>query len=126
MPTLLPWLFMRCFLPCGMVRHHSPGSRGPRRRSHLPARGQGTGRGAGNGSGNDSGPRAAGASLGPQSGVAVLGHRSSLQLFFLVTQLPASAKGSIDVDQVESDVARGDRQLVLLLDLRGFQIKNSC
>ena len=48
-----------------------------------------------------------------------------LQLFFLATQLPASAKGSIDVDQVESDVARGDRQLVLLLDLRGFQIKNS-
>ena len=48
-----------------------------------------------------------------------------LQLFFLATQLPASAKGSIDVDQVESNVARGDRQLVLLLDLRGFQIKNS-
>ena len=50
---------------------------------------------------------------------------SPLRLFFLVAQLPASAKGSIDVDQVESDVARGDRQLVLLLDLRGFQIKNS-
>ena len=48
-----------------------------------------------------------------------------LQLFFLVTQLPAAAKGSIDVDQVECDVARGDRQLVLLLDLRGFQIENS-
>ena len=44
---------------------------------------------------------------------------------FLQPQLPASAQGSIDVDQVESDVARGDRQLVLLLDLRGFQIEDS-
>jgi hypothetical protein len=41
------------------------------------------------------------------------------------SEFPTSAQGSIHVDQVESDVARGDRQLVLLLDLRGFQIKNS-
>jgi len=55
----------------------------------------------------------------------VLAIGSPLQLFSLAAQLPASAQGSIDVDQVESNVARGDRQLVLLLDLRGFQIKNS-
>ena len=43
----------------------------------------------------------------------------------LKAQLPSSAQGSIDVDQVESDVAGGDRQIVLLLHLRGFQIENS-
>jgi len=51
--------------------------------------------------------------------------RTPLQRLLLLTQLPASAKGSIDIDQVESNVARGDGQLVLLLDLRGFQIENS-
>ena len=49
----------------------------------------------------------------------------SLSCFLPVAQLPAAAKGSIDVDQVESNFARGNGQLVLLLDLRGFQIKNS-
>ena len=47
------------------------------------------------------------------------------QRFLLFTQLPASAKCSIDTDQVEGNVTRSDRKLVLLLDLRGFQIENS-
>src|SRR5437762_402232 len=43
---------------------------------------------------------------------------------FLETQLPPSSEGSINVDQVESDVARGDRQSILLLHLRGFEIED--
>ena len=53
------------------------------------------------------------------------GHRSPVVTILLKTQFPAATKGSIHADEVESDVARRNRQLVLLLDLRGFQVKNS-
>src|SRR5260370_26359814 len=52
-------------------------------------------------------------------------HRSFVGTFFWIVERIASTEGSIDVDQVEGDVALCDRQLFLLLHLRGFQIKDS-
>src|SRR5262249_7106492 len=42
----------------------------------------------------------------------------------LGAELPAAPEGAVDVDQVEGNVALRDGQLILLLDVRGFQLED--